>query len=556
MFEKNIELIDNISLKRRLQKISTIESKLGISYCVTQSGDYILLKNDVPIDDINNPREAIRKSLKSTIKNEMKKNDFIITFGIGLGYLLDEVFNTYPSKIYIYEPDINLLHFVLNNVDISEHLSSGRIYISSDLDELITRLSQTYITGDKIEIAYLQNYAVIKNKELLLLTQKVFDSCKSKMVDINTITKFSKVWLSNSIYNISKVNDQKIYLLSDLYNKFTNQTAILVGAGPSLNENIDKIIENRKNLVIFAVNKVVRDLIQKGIIPDFVVCLDACNMNKTLGGLETYLSKVNCIMDSRVDSNIHAHGFNKIFYTFSDTDFLVSKLAKYNNQITFIESGGTAMSLALVSAAKMGFSKIVAVGLDLAFKDNEIYSSGEKMTRISQEEILVDSVKKNLVQVKSVTGGTVYTRDDYATFIHHFETLIKGINTCELYNLSSFGAQINGMKNITFDDLNLNAPANMVQLAFVEPCSFNIKEFIQEEFKEINNIISLLSKGSFSSALVSAMVKSVFVYQYMQADILKVLQRNFAPDLAEDFINETKKSIKAIVDILQKNKMI
>ena len=105
MFEKNIELIDNISLKRRLQKISTIESKLGISYCVTNSGDYILLKNDVPIDDINNPREAIRKSLKSTIKNEMKKNDFIITFGIGLGYLLDEVFNTYPSKI-----SVNLLH--------------------------------------------------------------------------------------------------------------------------------------------------------------------------------------------------------------------------------------------------------------------------------------------------------------------------------------------------------------------------------------------------------------------------------------------------------------
>ena len=65
----------------------------------------------------------------------MRPKDTIITFGIGLGYLLDEVFNTYPSKIYIYEPDINLLHFVLNNVDISEHLSSGRIYISSDLDE-------------------------------------------------------------------------------------------------------------------------------------------------------------------------------------------------------------------------------------------------------------------------------------------------------------------------------------------------------------------------------------------------------------------------------------
>ena len=112
------------------------------------------------------------------------------------------------------------------------------------------------------------------------------------------------------------------------------------------------------------------------------------------------------------------------------------------------------------------------------------------------------------------------------------------------------------MKNITFDDLNLNAPANMVQLAFVEPCSFNIKEFIQEEFKEINNIISLLSKGSFSSALVSAMVKSVFVYQYMQADILEVLQKNFASELAEDFIQKTKNSIKVVVETLQKTKLI
>ena len=47
----------------------------------------------------------------------MKNNDIIINFGIGLGYLLDESFNNYPSKIYVYEPDLNLLHFVLSNVD-------------------------------------------------------------------------------------------------------------------------------------------------------------------------------------------------------------------------------------------------------------------------------------------------------------------------------------------------------------------------------------------------------------------------------------------------------
>ena len=45
----------------------------------------------------------------------MKPNDIIINFGLGLGYLLDETFNKYPARIFVYEPDIKLLHFVLNN---------------------------------------------------------------------------------------------------------------------------------------------------------------------------------------------------------------------------------------------------------------------------------------------------------------------------------------------------------------------------------------------------------------------------------------------------------
>ena len=121
MFDKNLEAIDNLSLKRRLARVNSMESRIGMSYCITPSQDYVLLKDDVPIDDLNNPREAVKKHLETSIKNELKSKDIIINFGIGLGYLLDETFNRYPSRIYIYEPDLHLLHFVLSNVDISEH---------------------------------------------------------------------------------------------------------------------------------------------------------------------------------------------------------------------------------------------------------------------------------------------------------------------------------------------------------------------------------------------------------------------------------------------------
>ena len=178
------------------------------------------------------------------------------------------------------------------------------------------------------------------------------------------------------------------------------------------------------------------------------------------------------------------------------------------------------------------------------------------MQRISQGEIIVDNTRKNLVQVKSVNGGLVYTREDYETFIQHFVTLIKELDYSEIYNISSFGALIEGVKNITFADLNLETARNLSSLAFVEPFDFDIQEFMQEEFKSINAIIETLSQGVFSPALVASIIKSVFVYQYMQAEILNVLQRNFDPELAQKFIDNTKLAIKIVVEELQKNKLI
>ena len=556
MFNKNIKEIDNISLQRRLARITPEESRIGISYCITPSNDYVLLKDELPTDDLQNPREAIKKVLNETIKHEMGPNDIIITFGMGLGYLLDETFNRYKSRIFIYEPDISLMHFVLSNVDISEHLASGRVYITNDIDELMNKLGTSYLTKDKVEITYLPNYLITKNKELLVLSQKVLEACKSKIVDISTITKFSQRWLMNSIDNIANINTGTAYMLSDLYNQFIGQTALIVGAGPSLNENIDFIKKNRDKFVIFAVNKIVKYLLQNEIVPDFVVCMDAGNMDRTLGGLESNFGRVNCIMDIRTDCSLIKKGFNKIFYTFSNTDPLVNKLQKYNPSLKAEELGGSATTMALVSAVKLGFSKVFFVGVDLAFKDNLVYSYGETMNRISQEQILVDNVQKNVVQVKSVTGGTVYTRDDYQVAIHHFETIIKELNYKEIYNLSSFGAHIEGVKPVRVEDVILVSSKSMSNIANLQPFKMEIKDFIQEEFYHINNTITMISKGVFSSNFVSTIVKSVFLYQYLQADILNVLQKNFAPELAQSFFENTKVAIKKVVEKLQNSKMI
>ena len=55
MFDRNLEFIDNEPLKERLKKITLEKSSKNMSYCMTPSNDYLLMKNNVPIDDINNP---------------------------------------------------------------------------------------------------------------------------------------------------------------------------------------------------------------------------------------------------------------------------------------------------------------------------------------------------------------------------------------------------------------------------------------------------------------------------------------------------------------------
>ena len=556
MFEKNLEVLHNDALKRRLAKISATKANANISYCVAPSNDYVLLKDEVPTDDLTNPRKAITDMLDKNIRTEMRNNDIIIAFGIGLGYLLDETFNRYPSKIFLYEPDLELLHFVLNNVDISEHLASGRVFITNDMDELLSKLSSTFVTKDKVEIVYLNNYAIIKNKELLLLTQKVYDICKTKMVDINTITKFSRQWMVNTLSNIAEINNKSMYKLSDLEGKFSGQTAIVAGAGPSLKDNIEKIKKDRNKFILFAVNKAVGYLLDNDVVPDFVVCLDALNMERTIGNYSSRLVNTNCIADIRTDCYLPKVGFQKTFLNFSETDFFIKKLMNFNPDIKLYDIGGTASSFALVAAAKMGFSKIILAGIDLAFKNNEIYAYDDKMNRISLDEILVDGVKKRVVQVQSVTGRKVSTREDYEAFITHFATIIKELNHQGIYNISSFGANIEGAKNKPLDEIQLIPNINMFDVENAEPFKLQLKEFIQDEFANINNIISVLAKGVFSPELVATIVKSVFVYQYMQSEILTVLQKNFEQELADEFINNTKVAIKTVVDLLQKNKLI
>ena len=131
-FDINMEVFSNGRLKKELQALDFATASEDLNCFVTKCGDYALAKKNFPYDDIENPAQSVIDTCKECIKSNPQKNDFIVIYGLGLGYILDEVYTSYPSRIFVYEPDINVIRFVMENVDFTHILADKRVFITND----------------------------------------------------------------------------------------------------------------------------------------------------------------------------------------------------------------------------------------------------------------------------------------------------------------------------------------------------------------------------------------------------------------------------------------
>ena len=82
------------------------------------------------------------------------------------------------------------------------------------------------------------------------------------------------------VENFTKNTQLKDENVDAVKNDISGKDVILIAAGPSLDnetENLNKITKqrDRKNTVILCVGKIVRKVIEKGIIPDYIIMTDA-----------------------------------------------------------------------------------------------------------------------------------------------------------------------------------------------------------------------------------------------------------------------------------------
>lgn len=224
----------------------------------------------------------------------------------------------------------------------------------------------------------------------------------------------------------------------------SGKTVICVAGGASLDNDIEelKVKSNQDDKVIIAVGTVYKKLRNAGIVTDYVLITDAKESLKsqitdvdTSGTVLLYLSTVNRAV-------VEAWNGEKriVFQNGMDE----AELYALRNNLITVDTGGSVSTTAISIAVKLGASKIVCVGLDLALVNGYTHASGTNAKKIG--------IREDMRRVRSINGEEIPTYVNLDIYRHWIERYIKDIDNVEFINCSG-GAYIEGMINMKLCDI-------------------------------------------------------------------------------------------------------
>lgn len=382
-------------------------------------------------------REALLYAEKSN-----KEADVCVIFGFGMGYHVQEISAMHPEKnIYILENDIEQIRASVYYRDLSDILENENIHLiyckdTASYAEWINRIFEKE-SDKKIECKmWMPSIKAIEDKKLRELLEQY------------NVTFFSMDYFRDKLEdNFNKniqLNDENVDALK---NNICGKDIILIAAGPSLDDEMEvlkKITQRRdgKKTVILCVGKIARKVVEKGIIPDYIIMTDAKERTRwQIRGIEE--SGIPLIYLSTVASKVAGEYRSKRYIAYQK-DFEPAEKKAAETGATLFETGGSVATFAIDMSLRFKCKRLICVGLDMGYTDERTHAGGIG-GKIS------DNTK--LKQIEAVGGGKTYTNKSLDIYRKWIERRISIEKDIELIN-ASHGARIHGMREINLKDID------------------------------------------------------------------------------------------------------
>ncbi|HWI19763.1 MAG TPA: 6-hydroxymethylpterin diphosphokinase MptE-like protein [Vicinamibacterales bacterium] len=192
-------------------------------------------------------------------------------------------------------------------------------------------------------------------------------------------------YLRNTLRNIKSIvssGDVRV-----LHSAFVGVPAIVVAAGPSLDENLPHIIAHREVAIVVAVDTALRPLLGAGVQPDLVVAVDPSEANANhLVDLPpcpaTYL-----VAEGSLDPEALRHFAGRTFTCRIADHHPWPWLRAEGVDRGLLRAWGSVLTTAFDLALKMGCGPIAFAGADLAYTRGRPYARGTTYEESWQQEV-------------------------------------------------------------------------------------------------------------------------------------------------------------------------
>lgn len=474
-------LVDNINILKefypeiwdKLKPFENEENRLISEIEETRKGDKTLSinkdDNKIYLHSKYNPlREAeiIIEGYK-----DIDENTSIIFYGTGLGYHIKLILDKYPNiKYYIYEPIPELMYRFLSNINLSNLKKSRLMGLNIRFEGIESSLSRFVdVNRNDIQIVELPSHKQNFLDEYKRFNEIFSNIIKNKRSSLATNYSFQKRWIINSMKNFGTVLSTPNIII-EKKGEFKNKPAILVAAGPSLDEEIENLRYIKENglAYIFSVGSAINTLIHHDIYPDVACTYDPTVKNQMVFEMtkERNIREIPMIFGSSVGYETLESYLGKKYHMITSQDTISNYYLK-NEDGKGMNIVQDAPSIAVVTIQllyELGFSNIVLVGQNLGYRGKEKYSGGiSYSTELTEEEI------EKGIWVKDVYGNEILTNEGFNSMRQRMEHYIKELRNIEVINTTQGGANIEGTKFIDLSNfINLNLKEKIVEENWLE----------------------------------------------------------------------------------------
>lgn len=297
---------------------------------------------------------------------------FLVVFGLGLGHHIEDLVRRTKAKwLIIAEPIADFIAHSFHTVDwasLFAHFEGqgGGIEIVTKLDpgEMVSGIVR-YMTTQGIP--YVDGSYVFTHYPLWAFSEgrnRLYEAVEFAFIN-RGFFEDELVMMTNTVTNFAA---KPFWLLEGRPRLHRPELAVVVGAGPSLDEGLARLKEIRDRVVMFSAGTALRPLLRNGFVPDFHCELE--NVPATVDALLEAskfgdLSQVTLIASTTVDPRIPPL-FRETIYFFRDSVSSTQILG--DKHLPIAGATPTCVNMALSMAAFLGFTDMALFGADCGIR--------------------------------------------------------------------------------------------------------------------------------------------------------------------------------------------